>query len=145
MADKAQLNSWSSGLCECFSDCEACCMTLCCPCVTFGRIAEIVDRGSTSCFLQGALFYILGGFINFVSVYSCIYRTKLRKLYRIEGNETCDCIVSTFCPHMALCQEYRELKTRGFDMSAGWQGNVEMKTAGAMAVMAPEVQGGMSR
>ncbi|XP_054823375.1 protein PLANT CADMIUM RESISTANCE 2-like [Prosopis cineraria] len=145
MAEKPQLSSWSSGLCGCFSDCEACCITFWCPCITFGRIAEIVDRGATSCLLQGALFYILGGFTHFVSFYSCIYRTKLRKLYKIEGSETCDCIVSSFCPHMALCQEYRELKARGFDMSAGWQGNVELQTPGAVAVTAPVVQGGMSR
>lgn len=74
---------WSTGLCDCFSDCGNCnfhnlhslllfttyiidllqldwllceiygklfvsgCLTWWCPCITFGRIAEIVDRGSS--------------------------------------------------------------------------------------------------
>ncbi|XP_028759008.1 protein PLANT CADMIUM RESISTANCE 3-like [Neltuma alba] len=135
---------WSSGLCGCCSDCGTCCLTMWCPCVTFGRIAEIVDRGTTSCCAQGTIFCILGGFSHFVSCLACIYRTKLRNEYNIRGNEACDCLASCFCPHMALCQECRELKARGFDMSAGWQGNVEMQTMGVKTV-APAVHGGMSR
>ncbi|EEF34586.1 conserved hypothetical protein [Ricinus communis] len=41
---------WSSGLCDCFSDPRNCCMTFWCPCVTFGQIAEIVDKGSSGNF-----------------------------------------------------------------------------------------------
>ncbi|PPS06883.1 hypothetical protein GOBAR_AA13766 [Gossypium barbadense] len=43
---------WSSGLCDCFSDWRNCCITCWCPCVTFGQIAEIVDKGS-SCNVWG--------------------------------------------------------------------------------------------
>ncbi|KAI9126276.1 hypothetical protein K1719_002697 [Acacia pycnantha] len=135
---------WSSGLCGCCSDCGTCCLTLCCPCITFGRIAEVVDRGTTSCCVQGALFYILGGFTHLLSCYACIYRTKLRRLYKIEGSETGDCLTSCCCAQLALCQEYRELKARGFDMSAGWNGNVEMQTEGVKTV-GPVVEGGMIR
>ncbi|KAL2545978.1 Uncharacterized protein Fot_15211 [Forsythia ovata] len=38
---------WSSGLCDCFSDVPNCCITCWCPCITFGHIAESIDRGST--------------------------------------------------------------------------------------------------
>ncbi|KAJ6791416.1 cell number regulator 2-like [Iris pallida] len=38
---------WSTGLCDCTDDCGNCCTTFWCPCVTFGRVAEIVDKGST--------------------------------------------------------------------------------------------------
>ncbi|KAH7834882.1 hypothetical protein Vadar_020596 [Vaccinium darrowii] len=38
---------WSTGLCGCCEDVSSCCLTCWCPCVAFGRIAEIVDRGST--------------------------------------------------------------------------------------------------
>ncbi|KAL2900111.1 Cell number regulator 11 [Bienertia sinuspersici] len=39
---------WSTGLCECFSDLPNCIITCLCPCITFGEVSEIVDRG-TSC------------------------------------------------------------------------------------------------
>ncbi|KAJ8646671.1 hypothetical protein MRB53_008419 [Persea americana] len=38
---------WSSGLCDCCNDPSNCLLTCCCPCVTFGQIAEIIDRGTT--------------------------------------------------------------------------------------------------
>ncbi|GFP83545.1 protein plant cadmium resistance 1 [Phtheirospermum japonicum] len=38
---------WSTGLCDCFSDFRNCCITCWCPCITFGQIAEIVDKGAS--------------------------------------------------------------------------------------------------
>ncbi|KAL4574307.1 hypothetical protein LXL04_021136 [Taraxacum kok-saghyz] len=40
--------NWSSSLCACCSDVPNCCLTCWCPCITFGQIAEIVDKGNTS-------------------------------------------------------------------------------------------------
>ncbi|XP_058732528.1 protein PLANT CADMIUM RESISTANCE 3-like [Vicia villosa] len=142
MGEKGGLGSWSTGFCDCFSDCSSCCLTMWCPCVSFGRVADIVDR-TNSCCVQGTIFCLLGGFSPFVSLYSCIYRTKLREQYGIEGNRCKDCIASCLCPRFSICQEYRELQARGFDVSAGWKGNVKMGSHGVTA--APAVQGGMSR
>nr|GEV09565.1 PLAC8 motif-containing protein [Tanacetum cinerariifolium] len=47
---------WSTGLCDCGDDVSNCCITCWCPCITFGQIAEIVDRGTTSCGVHGALY-----------------------------------------------------------------------------------------
>ncbi|KAI8538846.1 hypothetical protein RHMOL_Rhmol09G0135100 [Rhododendron molle] len=38
---------WSTDLFGCFEDVPNCCITFCCPCITFGQIAEIVDKGTT--------------------------------------------------------------------------------------------------
>ncbi|KAL6281569.1 hypothetical protein ACE6H2_018450 [Prunus campanulata] len=38
---------WTTGLCGCFEDPSNCLMTCCCPCVTFGQNAEIIDKGTT--------------------------------------------------------------------------------------------------
>ncbi|KAL2454566.1 Protein PLANT CADMIUM RESISTANCE 2 [Abeliophyllum distichum] len=130
---------WSTGLCDCFSDVSNCCITCWCPCITFGQIAEIVDEGSTSCGASGALYTLTGS----ACMYSCLYRTRMRKQYMLPENPCADCLVHFCCETCALCQEYRELKNRGFDMSIGWNGNVKKQNPGI--TMAPNVQGGMSR
>ncbi|XP_027098295.1 protein PLANT CADMIUM RESISTANCE 2 [Coffea arabica] len=135
--------SWSTGLCDCFSDVPNCCMTCWCPCITFGQIAEIVDEGSTSCGASGALYGLLAYFTGCACIYSCFYRTKLRQQYMLPESPCGDCLVHFCCDSCALCQEYRELKNRGFDMSIGWQGNVAKQNGGVTSV--PNFQGGMNR
>ena len=136
----------SSGLCDCFSDCSSCCLTFWCPCITFGQISEIVDRGSSSCGVNGALYFCIAYLTGCACLYSCFYRSKMRQQFNLEEDPCHDCLVHFFCEGCALCQEYRELKTRGFDVSVGWQGNVDRQNRGvAMAPTAPVVEGGMKR
>ncbi|KAL5210562.1 hypothetical protein ABZP36_006185 [Zizania latifolia] len=100
---------WSSGLLECGGDCGICCMTLWCPCITFGRVAEIVDRGATSCGASGALYALLGcltGTIGCQWIYSCTYRRKMRA---------------------------QELVDRGYDPKLGWDLNVQRGSSAASA------------
>ncbi|XP_048527365.1 cell number regulator 2-like [Triticum urartu] len=130
--------SWSSGLCGCFDDVGGCCLTFFCPCVTFGRIAAIVDKGDTSCCLSGTGYLLLNWFAGLGCLYSCYYRSKLREQYGLQEKPCPDCCVHMFCEACALCQEYRELKSRGFDMSAGWQEN-------GAATAAPQMNPGMTR
>ncbi|GMY22190.1 protein PLANT CADMIUM RESISTANCE 7-like [Fagus crenata] len=47
-APSPPLGQWTTGLCGCFEDPSSCWVTFCCPFITFGRIAEIVDQGRTS-------------------------------------------------------------------------------------------------
>ncbi|KAK7320058.1 hypothetical protein RJT34_04788 [Clitoria ternatea] len=137
---------WSTGLCDCFSDCGNCCITCWCPCVTFGRVAEIVDRGSTSCGASGALYTLITCVIGCGCLYSCFYRSKMRQQYGLKGNGCLDCLTHCFCEQCALCQEYRELENRGFDMTIGWHGNVEQRSRGiTMSTTAPTVEQGMNR
>nr|GMD26425.1 protein PLANT CADMIUM RESISTANCE 2-like [Ipomoea batatas] len=67
----------------------------------------------------------------------------MREQYMLKESPCGDCLVHCFCESCALCQEYRELKNRGFDMSIGWHGNVERQNRGI--AMAPLVEEGMSR
>ncbi|CAN6907512.1 unnamed protein product [Brassica oleracea] len=135
---------WSTGFCDSCSDCSSCCMTCWCPCVTVGRIAEIVDKGSTSCCAAGALYMLLTWFTGCGFIYSCHYRTKMRKQYNLKGSECGDCFKHFCCERCALTQAYRELTNRGFDVPLGWQGNAERQNVG-VAMGAPVVQGGMMR
>ncbi|KAI3466957.1 hypothetical protein Pfo_023620 [Paulownia fortunei] len=134
---------WSTGLCDCFSDVSNCCITCWCPCITFGQIAEIVDRGSTSCGASGALYALIAYITGCACIYSCFYRSRMRRQYMLPEDPCADCLVHFCCESCALCQEYRELQHRGFDMSLGWHGNVEKQNQGV--TMAPFIQGGMNR
>ncbi|XP_047973647.1 protein PLANT CADMIUM RESISTANCE 2-like [Salvia hispanica] len=133
---------WSTGLCDCYSDCDSCCLTYCCPCITFGRISEIVDQGSSSCCLNGTLYTLLS-IIGCSCLYSCFYRSKMRQQYSLQESSCCDCCVHFFCEPCALCQEYRELKNQGFDMAIRWDGNMQRRNPGI--AMPPVVQEGMIR
>ncbi|KAK2635841.1 hypothetical protein Ddye_030633 [Dipteronia dyeriana] len=116
---------WSTGLCDCCDDVNTCCLTCWCPCITFGRIAEIVDRGSTSCGVSGALYTLILCLTGCSCLYSCFYRSKLRGQYFLEERPCTDCCIHCCCEGCALCQEYRELMHHGFDMSIGWHGNMQ--------------------
>ena len=97
------------------------CVTCLFPCITFGQVAEIVDRGSTTCGASAALYTVivpLTGY-GFQSIYSCFYRAKMRAQYGLRESPCADCLVHCCCECCALCQEYRELKKRGFDMKLG--------------------------
>lgn len=123
-------------------------ITCFCPCITFGQIAEIVDKGSTcmhsyhinlilitwfflqsflltwsyccftACAVQGTVYGALA-MTGFACLYSCFYRSKMRGQYDLEESPCVDCLAHFFCEACALCQEYRELKIRGFDMGIG--------------------------
>ncbi|KAF8703351.1 hypothetical protein HU200_032149 [Digitaria exilis] len=141
----APAGAWSSGLCDCFDDVGGCCLTIFCPCVTFGRIAGIVDQGATSCCASGTLYLLLQAVTGMACFYSCCYRSKLRTQYGLTETPCADCCVHFCCEACALCQEYRELKARGFDMSEGWEWNMERMGKTGAATAPPQMYPGMSR
>ncbi|XP_010066585.2 protein PLANT CADMIUM RESISTANCE 2 [Eucalyptus grandis] len=134
---------WSSGLFSCFDDVPTCCLSFWCPCITFGRIAEIADHGSVSCPVHGAVYTVIALLTGCACCYSCFYRTKMRQQYQLQEDPCADCLVHFCCESCALTQEYRELERRGFDMSIGWQMNMERQNRGIP--MAPVPPGGMMR
>ncbi|TQE05286.1 hypothetical protein C1H46_009061 [Malus baccata] len=129
--------NWSTSLCHC------CMITFFCPCITFGQIAEIVSQGSTPCASGGVCYCILLSTTANACLYSCSYRSKMRAQYDLEETPCVDCLVHFCCATCALCQEYRELKHRGFDMGIGWEANMDRRRRGVTA--APTVVPGMTR
>ncbi|KAL5541098.1 hypothetical protein UlMin_043384 [Ulmus minor] len=134
---------WSSGLCHCCDDPANCMVTCFCPCITFGQIAEIVDKGSTTCGERGTIYGLLLAFSGLACLFSCSYRSKLRGQFDLEESPCVDCLVHFCCETCALCQEYRELKNRGFDLGIGWEANLERQQRGV--TVAPVVARGMRR
>ncbi|KAK6927962.1 PLAC8 motif-containing protein [Dillenia turbinata] len=115
---------WTTGLLDCFDDPLNALITLWFPCVTFGQVAEIVDSGHTSCGVSALLYAAILAFIGCPCIISCSYRTKLRSKFNLVESPASDWIIHTFCDYCALCQEYRELRNRGFDPAIGWNGNM---------------------
>ncbi|KAK9742481.1 hypothetical protein RND81_03G176000 [Saponaria officinalis] len=136
---------WSTGLFDCFQDGPTCCLTFWCPCITFGQAAEIIDRGSSSCGVTGALYAIILLFTGLQCIYSCTYRTKLKQQYGMPPDTFEDFCLHCWCHGCALCQEYRELQIRGFDVPLGWHGNVERMNKATAVTNPPVVHGGMMR
>ncbi|XP_057850213.2 protein PLANT CADMIUM RESISTANCE 7 [Cryptomeria japonica] len=143
---------WSSGLCFCTDDPSLCLLTFFCPCITFGRIAEIVGEGSPKCGVSGVIYGLLCvtwyacfgvyGVIcvsGFASCYSCTYRTKMRAKFNLAEIPVRDCLLHFFCEPCALCEEYKELKHRGYDPALGWMKNLQKQEREMGIAMAPPV------
>ncbi|GAY58102.1 hypothetical protein CUMW_184470 [Citrus unshiu] len=99
-------------------------VTACFPCLTFGQLAEIVDDGHTTCGTSGLLYAGIAFCIAIPCIMSCTYRTKLRSKFNLPEAPAPDWITHCLCEWCALCQEYRELQSRGWDPSIGYQGNL---------------------
>lgn len=69
--------------------------------------------------VENAVLYGLVSVIGLGCMYSCLYRSRLRVQYDLEEEPCQDCLVHFCCEPCALCQEYRELHNRGFDMGIG--------------------------
>lgn len=52
-------------------------------------------------------------------MYSCFYRSRMRNQYMLAETPYPDWCLHLCCEVCALCQEYRELKNRGFNMNIG--------------------------
>ncbi|KAG2306139.1 hypothetical protein Bca52824_025887 [Brassica carinata] len=129
---------WNSDLFDCMNDSENAVITCIVPCVTFGQIAEIVDEGATTCAIGGSLYgaiFLFGAmFLTALpSVYSSLFRAKIRNKYGLPDAPAPDWLTHLFCGPCALCQEYRELKHRGFDPKIGWAMNVQAQQQEMMA------------
>ncbi|KAK8490869.1 hypothetical protein V6N13_090531 [Hibiscus sabdariffa] len=142
MSEPQDKAPWSVGFFDFLFDLETCCTAFWGPCVTFGQIAEIVDKGQTSCEASAALYTLALVVLRCPGLYTCFYRSKLRKQYNLEGSIFSDCLLHFFCEPCALTQEYRELENHGFDMYVGWRANVEKNPGLAMP---PVVEIGMTK
>ncbi|PQQ18066.1 protein PLANT CADMIUM RESISTANCE 7-like [Prunus yedoensis var. nudiflora] len=127
-ADRPQQSNWSVGLCKCGEDVTTCCITCFLPCITFGRIAEVVDEGRNSC-LSHSIVYGLLCTMQCQWVYSCMYRQRLRQKFVLPDEPCGDCCVHFCCEPCALCQEHAELKSRGFNPSNPSKGCIGPPTA----------------
>jgi Cys-rich protein (TIGR01571 family) len=103
-----QTQTWSTGMCDCFSDCETCVPSFFCPCVQFGNNAAVVGDNCPSC----CLLYVLCSHFYLCCLVHAPVRGKIRARYNIKGDDGSD-LLSTVCGCMSIAQEAREIKIRG--------------------------------
>ncbi|KAL2900113.1 Protein PLANT CADMIUM RESISTANCE 2 [Bienertia sinuspersici] len=100
------------------------------PCFFLWKIAA-------ACAINGAIYTLLVVVLGFACVYSALYRHRMRNQFNLKGSNCGDCCIHSFCEVCALCQEYRELKIRGFDMHIGWHANVDRQNREVMTTPPP--------
>ncbi|CAF3169988.1 unnamed protein product [Rotaria socialis] len=107
----AEMNTWNESLFGCCDDFPICCFGCCCTPCLFGSNAEKID--DSSCLGFCCIYWLLAHF------YMCwlphyLKREKLRRIYNLREDATCSDIPATLCcGPCALCQEAREMKSRG--------------------------------
>ncbi|MBA0823689.1 hypothetical protein Goarm_020405, partial [Gossypium armourianum] len=114
---------WSTGLYDCTADVASHVGVLALP---LGILLTSSAKDQSVSFFHeenkvasGAFFVLLSILTVCISnrIYSYTYRARLRSQYILEESPCRDCYLHFWCEACALCQEYRELKNRGFDVS----------------------------
>ncbi|QDZ21010.1 hypothetical protein A3770_04p35280 [Chloropicon primus] len=104
---------WSSGICDCTSDCESCCIGWWVPSVLYGQNKEKIE-GIGQFMPDCCAFFWLRVFCPcFLPCLSYQSRQNIRTTYGLKAEPCGDCCTHFWCIRCALCQEARELKNRG--------------------------------
>nr|GMD13377.1 pectinesterase-like [Ipomoea batatas] len=82
------------------------------------------------------LFGCLADFNTSPSIYTCLNRSKLRRRFKLKGNNFTDFLTHAFCCFCALCQEYRELYNQGYDPAIGQNKNAAVTGVASLLLVA---------
>ncbi|KAL7875807.1 hypothetical protein AOLI_G00107700 [Acnodon oligacanthus] len=106
-------NQWSTGICDCFDDCNVCCFAgLCFPvfaCHTMSNFGEFCCLPTLEfpCLIAQSF-----GSVCYTPPISLSLRASVRNRYGIQGDMASDCLYATFCNVCSWCQIAREIKRR---------------------------------
>ena len=108
---------WKHGLCE-FD--ITCCTGLFCPCIVYGRTQYRLSRKAQKKDPTDLLGYeTCNGSCTFMTlacgfqwIFATIQRTRIRKMYHLNGSFGSDCLKSLCCCCCVIMQDEREVKER---------------------------------
>ncbi|GKV39386.1 hypothetical protein SLEP1_g47160 [Rubroshorea leprosula] len=80
---------------------------------------DCLEDPTNACGMSALLYGLLAFTIGFQRILSRRYRTKLRNKFSLAESPAPDWVKHCFCERCALCQEYRELRQRGWDPEIG--------------------------
>ncbi|KAL6762068.1 PLAC8 family-domain-containing protein [Haematococcus lacustris] len=100
-------STWRSGLTACCDDCFVCGLGMYLPACLYGEIYRK---------LHGDDFWFACCLYYWCGCFSCCFanktRSTLRSKYGLPEDPCSDCCVHCWCNPCAMCQEYRELRSR---------------------------------
>lgn len=108
---------WSYGTCGCIGSLEVCCLTLWCPCVAYGRLAEAAQpdfmeaADVKAAKLKATVAYLCCAPL-FWPCLGCYRRQKLAHHYKIDMIVWEDLLCHILCHPCSMCQEGREVRRR---------------------------------
>ena len=119
---------WSNGLFACPpSDLSTCCLGLFCPCIVYSRTNYRLSKRSAQNAGAGAGTNLLGwsacdgSCLGFAILCGCqgilaaILRTRVRRMYGVEGGVGDDAVIGCCCCCCAVVQSEREVRKREED------------------------------
>ncbi|KAJ9660355.1 hypothetical protein H2201_006936 [Coniosporium apollinis] len=113
----AAAEKWHTNLFGCCTPFETCCMTSCCPCITFGKTYHRMNKDSTmkgySPINMTCLLFCIGQQLLCVPLlFATMQRGDLRKKHNIAGSTFGDICTSCCCMCCSLVQTEKESEYR---------------------------------
>ena len=131
-----QLAPFSTGLCDCFMDCDSCLDATFCHWCQLANQYDMINQGTPTmnigfclAILCGDCFYGLGSFIGALWT-----RSEARKRYLIASECLIDCAAAFCCTPCSIAQVQREMSIRGY-----WPGGVFANSSPSFTI-APQRQ-----
>lgn len=117
---------WSSGLCDCFADAEACCTS---EMVQYAHAQQVI--AGDKFFSPGCFFLYLFAYVPETTLLAAAFgacfcwgpqRKAVREKFGLKPDPWGDCCCTFWCHACTMCQTQRELKARGIFTHAQWIG-----------------------
>ncbi|KAF3920115.1 hypothetical protein AA313_de0201968 [Arthrobotrys entomopaga] len=109
-------HQWINNMFCCFGECDTCCITFCCPCITYGDIKQNLngkERSEYNRCCNASCWGFCGMMVCGLQwVMSFMARGELRRKYNLKGSGCGDCFRHFCCECCALIQEEREIRVR---------------------------------
>ncbi|PVH99149.1 PLAC8-domain-containing protein [Periconia macrospinosa] len=134
--------SWKTSLCSCTPDVSTCLTGLFCPCIIYGRTSYRLTQKSEKKDPTDLLSHsatnghciIMAFSCGFWWLYPMLQRTRLRHMYKLEGDLVGDCVKAACCCCCVAVQNEREVKARE-ESARRWAGPASSEVYGREAGM----------
>lgn len=119
----ATAQPWHESFFGCLSPIDLCCMSYCCPCVTFGKTHHRLRKDpnlagyepiNTSCLLV-----LAAGCVGCWWVPLSMQRADVREKYNLQGDCITDIAAACCCGLCSLVQQEKEAAYQGLNQSSG--------------------------